>query len=222
MQVHTLGQISQVLEFTAGLTFLDEILKYRNTDALNGTQPKTDAGLAHHIKFDVAAIDIRRQNLEFHTSTFRQVPDDFIRLVQVARHDGGHVLFRKVCLQVRRLITNQAVSSRVGFVESVFGELGHQIKNAVGFGKINAVGRSPGNETGFLRCHFFRIFFTHGAAQQIGFAKTVTRQSRSRVLDLFLIKDDPVGFLQNGFKLRQRIINALATVLSFDEIVDHT
>ena len=106
VQIHTLRQISQVLEFTAGLTFLDEILKDRNTNALDGTQSKTNAGLAHNIKLDVAAIDIRRQNLEFHAPAFRQVPDDFIRLVQVARHDGGHVLFRKVCLQVRRLITN--------------------------------------------------------------------------------------------------------------------
>ena len=107
-------------------------------------------------------------------------------------------------------------------VKSVFGELGHQIKNAVGFGKFYAVGRCPGNETGLLRCHFFGIFFTHGAAQQIGLAKAVTRQSRGRVLDLLLIEDNPVGFLQNGFKLRQRIINALATVLSFDEIVHHS
>ena len=79
------------------------------------------------------------------------------------------------------------------FVETVSGEFFHQIENLVGFGFGQVVFGRTVTENLAMPCHFCRIFFTHGTAQQVGSSQRVSADHLGHLHDLFLINHDAVS-----------------------------
>jgi len=120
------------------------------------------------------------------------------------------------------VISQQRISGGVGLVEAVAGELGHEIENLFDFLRRKLALRCAFDEALALFRHFFRVFFAHGATQQVGFAERVSGEAVRNLHHLFLIHDHAQGFFKNFFQLRQFVLDALATVLAVDEIFDHS
>src|SRR5947209_5907433 len=74
------------------------------------------------------------------------------------------------------------------------------------------------HETLALRRHLRLDLLAHGATQEIGFAKRVTRQDLRDLHHLFLIDDDAVRLLQNRLHLRMDVIGV--DLAGFDSAID--
>ncbi len=107
-------------------------------------------------------------------------------------------------------------------IETVFRKLCHQIKDCFSFVGINIIFTSPVEKTLTLGGHDISFLLTHSLTQNISLSQGVTRQLLRNLHNLFLIDDNAVGFFENRFKFRQQIFNLLPTVLTGDEIVDHS
>ena len=69
--------------------------------------------------------------------------------------------------------------------------------------------------------HLLGFFLTHGTAKQVSPAKGIARHVLGDLHDLFLIDDNPVGRLQDGFQDRMRELGFLFAMLDVDVVVDH-
>ena len=64
------------------------------------------------------------------------------------------------------------------------------------------------------------IFFAHGAAQQVGFAKAIAGQHLRELHHLLLVDDDAVGLLQDRLGKRVKVVRRLQAVLAVDKGLD--
>ena len=137
------------------------------------------------------------------------------------RQQRSHELDRIVRLQIRRVIGQQRIGGRVRFVESVSGELRHQVENLFNLlWRITPLHRALDEAFALLR-HFFGLLLAHGAPQQIGLAQGVARQAVRDLHHLFLVDDHAPGFFQDFLQFRQFVFDLLASVFAIDEVIDH-
>src|SRR5438874_4618949 len=73
-------------------------------------------------KFQSAAVDIRRQNCDAHAFAFAYEDGDFFGVIDLIAEQPGHELHWIVRLQIRGVITDQAVGGAMALVKSVTGE----------------------------------------------------------------------------------------------------
>ncbi len=109
----------------------------------------------------------------------------------------------------------------MGFVEAVLGKLGHLVKDRLGLLDVQPLCLGPFQERFLFLGHNRRVFFTHGAAQQVGPSQGVTGQGAGDLHDLFLVNNDPVGVLQDRLQLGQVVDHLLAAMLALDEFIHH-
>ena len=114
----------------------------------------------------------------------------------------------------------------MGFVEAIAGEFLHQIENVFRKGFVDAVVFAAIQEELLLLGHFFGFFLTHGTAQHVGVAEGVARHHLSNLHDLLLVKDNPIGGLQNRLQafiliIRMRERHGLLAVLTIDKVINH-
>ena len=124
-------------------------------------------------------------------------------------------------LQIRRLVGNEGVGGRVGFVEAVLGKFVHQVENRFGLFGIQFICLGSFKKQPLLTGHLFVIFLTHGAAQQVGLSERIAGQGAGNLHDLLLIDDDPVGILQDRLQLRQVVYDLFAAMFAVDEVIHH-
>ena len=106
-------------------------------------------------------------------------------------------------------------------VESVTGELLHQVEDSFGLLRRVAFGLGAFDEARALLGHFLGLLLAHGAPQQIGLAQRVARQTVGDAHDLLLVHHHAVGLFQDLLHLGQIVDHFLAAVLAVDEVVDH-
>ena len=112
------------------------------------------------------------------------------------------------------------------FIETVTGKLLDQIKNLDRQYGIDALrGRALFKDAALLG-HLLRLFLAHRSPQQICATEGVTRQHLSDLHDLFLIKDDSVGWLKNRLQPLMLVLcigvcEGLATMLAVNKVFDH-
>ena len=117
----------------------------------------------------------------------------------------GHELDGIVGLEPRGVIREQSVGGGVRLVEAVSGELLHEVEDLSGGLFLVLVLGGAGHETVALLGHLLRIFFAHGAAQQVGFAERVAGEDVRDLHDLFLVDDDAEGLVQDDFEFGQLV-----------------
>ena len=103
-------------------------------------------------------------------------------------------------LQVSRLPGNPSIAHAVRFIETVTGKVHHEIEDIVGRAVIDAVGNSAVDERFPVLLQDFRFLMAHSTAEHICLSKAEPAHDGCNLHDLFLIKDDPVRFLQNRFQ----------------------
>ena len=76
-------------------------------------------------------------------------------------------------LEVGRLVGDGAVGGGVALVEAIFGKQNHLVKQGIG----DTAGHTPLagaiNKQMAMLLHLRHLLFTHGATQQVGFAKGI-------------------------------------------------
>ena len=112
------------------------------------------------------------------------------------------------------------------FVETITGELLHQVEDFHRQFGINTVVFGPFGKNRPLLGHLFWFFLTHGPAQQVSTAEGVTSQLLRDLHHLLLIEDDAVSGFKDRFQavmlvLRIRVGDLLTAVLTIDEVIHH-
>ena len=115
-------------------------------------------------KLQRATIDVWRKNRDAHPFTLADKNGNLFRIANFVAEQSGHELDRIMRLQIRSLITDQAVSGAVALVESVTGEFFEQIEDRVRLFFGNLVrARTALYEILPLHRHLFLVLLAHGA-----------------------------------------------------------
>ncbi|MNS76002.1 hypothetical protein D3C72_1095350 [compost metagenome] len=112
------------------------------------------------------------------------------------------------------------------FVKSVTGEFLYQVEDFYRQLTVNATAFRPLFKGAALLGHLFRLFLTHCTTQHIRAAKGVAGKLLSNLHHLFLVQDNAVGWLKNGFQtlvlpLDVRVRDLFATMLTVDKVIYH-
>ena len=179
--------------------------------------------LVGRCEIHVARIDIGRQDRDSHLAAFVDVLHDLFLVPPLARQNRGHEVLRVTRLEICRAIGEHRISRRMRLVETVAGELLHQIEDAGDLLFVLKTFRAGTiHELFALGGHLFGLLLAHGAAQQIGFTKRIAGDDVGDLHHLFLIDDNAVGFLQDRLQFRQFVLDPLHAVFALDKVVDHS
>ena len=148
--------------------------------------------------------------------------DDPVGMLHISRQSGREKFCGIVALEPAGMVAKKRVGGGVRFVESVPCKFFNQVKNVSGNRTLDPSCRCAINEALSLLLHFFGLFFTHCAAQQISGTQAIAGKQLSNLHDLLLIQDYPVGWLQNLLKRLVDVKNRLTAVFSVNEIINHS
>ena len=137
--------------------------------------------------------------------------------MHVETHRCREKLFRMVGFHPCCLICKHGVGRCVALVEAISSKFVDQIEQLICPVWRNGMGSAAGDKTFALRVHFGLNLLTHRAAEQICFAKAVSRQYLGGLHNLFLIDEDAVCFVQYRLKQRVRIFDVLFAILASTE-----
>ena len=205
-------------KFSALVAFGNRRFHRAGTDVLDRGQSEANSvARGFWRKFEIAGIDVRWTNGDFHAAAFADhLSESFGRACVKGEH-RGHELAGIVGLQIRRLIRNPAVGGAVGFIESVFGEFRDEPENGISdLGSDVIVLLATSHKAGALFFHLFGILLAHRAAEKIGLAERVASQHACCELDLFLINNDAVGFRANLLEEGVQVFDFFETLLALD------
>ena len=174
-----------------------------------------------------AAVDVGLQRFDLHVLGVADQDGDRLIVGRIC-HQGRQELGRIVALQPGRLVSDDRVGRRVGFIERVSRETRHFVEDGVGDLLGHPVADAAGHVDGTvlvqlavdeilaLLRHDVRLLLGHGAAHQVGAAVGVPAQFADDVHDLLLVDDAAVGRRQDGLQLRTQIRDLLRVLLAFD------
>ena len=168
-----------------------------------------------------AFIDIGGENRDAEAGAFGDENADFVDFADLVTEDRGHVLDGIICFEISGLVADPSVSGRVRSVKAVAGEFFESIENFVGDfgGDVVEFGGSIA-EFDALFAHLFLVLLSHGAAEQVGTSEGVAGEDLGGLHDLFLVNEDPVGFLGHFIQERVRCLDLGFAVFAFDVIGD--
>src|SRR5208282_172302 len=90
-------------------------------------------GFAVRSEVGIGDVDIRRFNGDAHLAALVDVLHNVVGAPGDRGEQGGHELDGIVCLEIGRVIGEQGVGGGVRFIETVSGELRHEIENLFDF-----------------------------------------------------------------------------------------
>ena len=123
--------------------------------------------------------------------------------------------------EIGGLIGDQRVSRRVRFIETVAGELFHQVEQLRGQPFFDVARHCAVDENVALLGHLFGIFLAHRAAQHIRAAQRVAADDLRDLHHLLLIHDHTVSRLERDFQFGMKINRRRFSVLAVDEVFHH-
>ena len=117
-QVDPRAEVGQRAELAALGPGRDDRLDGALADVLDRQQAEPD-GVALDGELEVAAVDVRRQDLDAHPAALGDGRRDLLLVRPERGQDRGHVVDRVVRLEVGGLVGDQPVARGVGLVEPV-------------------------------------------------------------------------------------------------------
>ena len=219
--VHPSAEVEQAGERPVFFTRYDDDVDRRLAGALDRAQAVADFRPGNRLETVAGNIHIRRQH---HHLVGQGVLVEHLELVgiiqfrgQRRRHEGRGV----VRLEPGGLVGNHRVGGGVGLVEAVFGELRHQVEQAVGeLFRVIFLERALDEQAAVL-VHLLLILLAHCAPQQVRPAQGVAADDLGNLHHLFLVDDHAVGWGEAGLQVRMEIVDGLLALLAQDEIVHH-
>src|SRR5215469_148738 len=215
-----LAEVVERFEFALAQTRVANGLGGVFPDIFDGGHTEAD-GVADRSEVEIAFVDVGRKDGNAHATGFVDVLDDLFGAAGFGGKKRSHKFDWIVCLEIGGLVCEKRISTGVGFIETVSGEFLHQVKDANRFLVRDFVLLAAGQEFSALSRHFLFLFLPHGSTEDIGFAKREAGQAVGNLHDLFLIEDDPVGFFEDVFELREFVRDLRLAVLAVDEVIDH-
>ncbi len=192
----------------------------RFPDIFYGGKAETDVA-SRNAEILLGFIDVRRQNIDAHFLAVGHVPDNLVPVVffagQKRRHEGDGIMG----LQIGRLVGDHRVGGAVRLVETVFGEVFHLIPYDFCLVLVDRFLFRAFKKTGFLLFHRRYLLFPHHFAQRVGLRHGISSNDVGDLHDLFLVKDDAVGFFEDRLQLGKLIGNLLLSMLAGDKIGNH-
>ena len=176
VQIDLLAELEDRREFTDRLARRHDRLDCVVTHILHGSQAEADR-FSMRREVRVAHIDVGRLDRNAHLATLVDVLHYVVGAARDGRQQRGHKLDRIMRLQIRRLISQQRISGGVRLVETVAGELLHQIKKLLDFLLRKAALDRASHEPVALFGHRVGVLLAHGAAQQVGLTQRISRQA---------------------------------------------
>lgn len=107
-------------------------------------------------------------------------------------------------------------------IETIGGELFDLSEEVFGFCGVEAVFLGTFDKAAALLFHFEGVFFTHSAAQDVGFTEGIAGEYVGDLHDLFLVDADAVGATEDRLEDIEDIVDLFLSVFSEDERVGHT
>ena len=221
MRINAVGEIFNRREGSLGGSLRDQRLHGLFADILQSRQciadRETAPGLFLDRKIRPAFVDGRLQDGHVQTLHVIDKNAELFRLVHIEAHGGCIKFVGMVGFQPGGLIGKQRIGRSMTFVETIAGKFVDQVKQFVGLVAVQAVFGGTCHESFALDIHFRLDFFAHGPAQQICFTERIASDDLRGLHDLFLIDENPVGFLQNVLQQGMRIGDFNTTVLAVSE-----
>ena len=214
------AEIAKRREWSAFFAGLDDGFDGVGADALDAGQTEADGPVLDG-EHGYAGIDIGRQDLDAVTAALCNVVTDFTDIVDHAGHSRCHEFRPIMGLEVRRLPGYVGISCRMGLVETIAGEIDHEVEYLVGNVVGNGVLPRPFQEISPLGDQDGFLFLAHGTAQQISLSQGKAAHDRGDLHDLFLVEDDAICILEDRLQQRVQVSDFLFTVTALDEIIDH-
>ena len=118
--------------------------------------------------------------------------------------------------------TDEGIGCGVGFIKCVTREFLHEIEDLIGELLLNSV--LTGSQQKLLTHfgHFFGLFLTHGATQQVCLSQRETRQHLSNLHHLFLIQHYAVSGIQHRLQAWMRIRHGSFAMFTVNVVVHCT
>jgi len=136
-QVHPLAEIVDRVEPAAFHPRGNDRFHGRLPDALDRAQPEAD-GVAIRREAPVALVDVGRQHLNAHIAALVDVLHHLGRVAGFRGQQRGHEVERIMGLQIGGDVGQVGVGRRVRLIESIAGELLHQLEQLLGLALVVA------------------------------------------------------------------------------------
>ena len=216
-----LAERVQRIDATELATHIQHRLNRAFADVFDCTQTKADAAI-HDREGQLARIEVGRQDRDAKVAALSQVHRELVGVGGFDSQQRRHEMRRVIGLEIRRLIRHPRIGGRVRLVESVAGEELHQVEDLGGFLFADSVLDCPRDERFALLRHDFGILLSHSLSKHVGLAHGEAGQHRGDTHDLFLIRDDTIGVLENRRELRQLVFDFGLPLLAGNVIIDHS
>ncbi|MEY3458234.1 MAG: hypothetical protein RL215_1391 [Planctomycetota bacterium] len=218
--IDAFGEVEDIFEGSFGIAFFDECFDGGFTDSADSGESEGNFSIEDP-EVDFGAIDIGREDFDFHASGIIDVFADAFGALHFAAEEGGHEFDGVVCFEKGGFPGDESVGGGVGFVEAVSGEgddevpefLGDLFGDAVADGAGDVVGVEPGD-------HFF-LFFADGFNAFVGFAEFDVTDAVEDPHDLFLVHHNTVGFFEYGVDGGVYFAGWFSAVFNIDVFHDH-
>lgn len=109
----------------------------------------------------------------------------------------------------------------MGFIEAVLGKLFDVVEDGAGEFGFDLVGLfAAGYKFFALGGHYFGFLFAHGAAEDVALSEGEAGEGLGGLLNLFLVDDDAVGFVEDGFEQGVVVLYVFGAVFAAGEAFD--
>ena len=219
--VDTATEIKQILECSARLARFHNIDNSGLTRSLDRAQTIGHRLLIHRGKAVSGSIDVRRQHGQILRQRIVIVAVHLVGVVHIRRQRGCHKCGGVMRFKIGCLIGHQRIGRRVRFIETVAGELFHQVEQLRGQRFLDFALDCTLDENAALLRHLIGVFLSHRATQQIRRTQRIAADNLRDLHHLLLIHDDTVSRLQRYFQIGVEIIGLRTSVFTVDKIFHH-
>ena len=216
--VYTLHKVVNRLISAILLSLLNNALRCRLANALDGCQAKANIALLVGRELHLRLIDIGAKHRNTHTLALGHIGRNLLNIIKVTAQYRCHILRWIVRLDIGCLVGNPRITSGVRLIEGVRSKLLPVGPNLLQHLLIVAIGLTTSDKLGFKLVKLRLNLLTHRLTQGIRLASCeVTQQSREKH-HLLLIDRNTIGILQISLHNGDIVDDRFAPVLTVDKV----
>ena len=215
------AEVHETGEGAVGIAVGDDLFDEAFADAFDGGEAEADGALVDGVEAGDGFVDGGGEHLEVDFGGFGDEVGELVGVGHFAGEEGGHEFAGVVGFEPGGLIGDEAVGGGVGFVEAVLGKFFDVVEDGAGELGFDLVGfLAAGDKFFALGGHDFGFLFAHGAAEDVALSEGEAGEGLGGLLNLFLVDDDAVGFVEDGFEQGVVVLYVFGAVFAAGEAFD--